>query len=194
MFILSTNIGYFVILQRFRNVKSPKRLTLQIIFKNGMNYSIREAKKEDMKQVLHLIHELALFEKEPSAVEVTVNDLISDGFGTHKLFHCFVAESGNEIVGTALVYTRYSTWKGVVLHLEDLIVTKKMRGTGLGTLLLNEVVKYGYELGVKRICWEVLDWNDPAINFYESKGADVKRDWDVVHLDENGIQNFIKNI
>tara|TARA_R110002049_G_scaffold112299_2_gene261724 strand:+ start:13553 stop:14137 length:585 start_codon:yes stop_codon:yes gene_type:complete len=194
MFILSTNIGNFVILQRFRNVKSPKRLTLQIIFKNGMNYSIREAEKEDMSQVLHLIYELALFEKEPNAVEVTVNDLISDGFGVNKLFHCFVAESDNEIVGAALVYPRYSTWKGVVLHLEDLIVTKKMRGTGLGTLLLNEVVKYGHNLGVKRICWEVLDWNDPAINFYESKGADVKRDWDVVHLDENGIQNFIKNI
>ncbi len=159
-----------------------------------MNYLIREAKKEDMKQVLSLIQELALFEKEPNAVEVTVNDLIDDGFGDKKLFHCFIAEVDNTIVGTALVYQRYSTWKGPVLHLEDLIVTKKMRGIGLGTLLLNKVVTYGHKLGVKRICWEVLDWNDPAISFYESKGADVKRDWDVVHLNEKGIQNFIKNI
>jgi RimJ/RimL family protein N-acetyltransferase len=69
-----------------------------------------------------------------------------------------------------------------------------MRGSGLGTALLNQVVAYGHQLGVKRINWEVLDWNEPAINFYEAKGADVKRDWDVVHLDEQGIQNYMNNI
>ncbi|WP_349663124.1 GNAT family N-acetyltransferase [Cellulophaga lytica] len=159
-----------------------------------MEFITRDATKEDMPQVLNLIKELALFEKELEAVEVTVDDLILDGFGDHKLFHCFVAEANNTVVGLALVYNRYSTWKGPVLHLEDLIVTQKMRGSGLGTLLLNEVIKYGHSQGVKRICWEVLDWNEPAIKFYQSKGADVKRDWDVVHLDEKGIENYIANL
>ncbi|MEA1785753.1 GNAT family N-acetyltransferase [Arenibacter sp. GZD96] len=159
-----------------------------------MKYSIREARAEDMPQVSKLIQELADFEHESGAVEITAEDLVQDGFQKHKRFHCFVAEAEAVIVGMALVYMRYSTWKGPVLHLEDLIITKKMRGSGLGTALLTEVVKYGKRLGVKRICWEVLDWNEPAITFYESKGAHVKRDWDVVHLDEKGIENFIQNI
>lgn len=147
-----------------------------------------------MDQILKLINELAVFEKEENEVEVTVQDLEQGGFGKDKLFHCFVAETRGEIVGMALVYPRYSTWKGPIIHLEDLIITEKMRGSGLGTALLNEVVKYGSDLGVKRISWEVLDWNEPAINFYESKGADVKRDWDVVHLDEKGIANYMAAI
>ncbi|MDC6366150.1 MULTISPECIES: GNAT family N-acetyltransferase [Flavobacteriaceae] len=159
-----------------------------------MDFSIREAKKEDMGQVLGLIQELAHFEKEPDAVVVTQEDLEKDGFGENSLFHCFVAEVGGEVLGIALVYPRYSTWKGPVIHLEDLIVSEKMRGSGLGTALLDEVVRYGHKIGVRRICWEVLDWNEPAINFYESKGARVMRDWDVVQLDEKGIENYIERI
>tara|TARA_R110002126_G_scaffold200769_1_gene348349 strand:- start:741 stop:1223 length:483 start_codon:yes stop_codon:yes gene_type:complete len=159
-----------------------------------MNYTIRTAQKEDMKQVLHLIQELATFEKEENAVEVNEQNLKEDGFGKHKLFQCFVAEKEGKVVGMALVYPRYSTWKGPVIHLEDLIVTKEMRGTGLGTALLDEVVKYGNNLGVKRISWEVIDWNEPAIGFYESKGANVMRDWDVVQLDEAGIKNYLNAI
>ena len=159
-----------------------------------MNYIIREARETDMPQVLALIQELATFEKEPQAVEVKVADLIKSGFGKTKLFHCFVAVNGDEIGGMALVYPRYSTWKGEVIHLEDLIVSEKMRGSGLGTALLDEVVKYGHELGVKRISWEVLDWNEPAITFYEKKGARVMRDWDVVQLDEMGIKNYIAKL
>lgn len=159
-----------------------------------MEFTIREAKEGDMTSVLTLINELAKFEKEENAVEVTVNDLINDGFKGERLFHCFVAENDSNIVGMALLYPRYSTWKGLVIHLEDLIITEKMRGSGLGTALLNEVVKYGSNLGVKRISWEVIDWNDPAINFYESKGANVMRDWDVVQLDEKGIRNYLENI
>lgn len=159
-----------------------------------MKYTIREAVAEDMSQVLQLIQELASFEKEAHAVDVTVEELIKDGFGEHKLFHCFVAESDASIVGMALVYPRYSTWKGAIIHLEDLIVTERMRGSGLGTALLNEVVKYGHGLGVKRINWEVIDWNEPAIEFYERKGAKVMRDWDVVQLDEKGIANYLRNI
>ncbi|MCB0446509.1 MAG: GNAT family N-acetyltransferase [Gelidibacter sp.] len=159
-----------------------------------MDFTIRKATKADMPQVLNLINELAVFEKEPNAVEVTVADLEKNGFGTHPTFQCFVAEIDKKVEGIALVYNRFSTWKGTVLHLEDLIVSQNMRGTGLGTALLDQVVTYGASLGVKRISWEVLDWNEPAIVFYEKKGADVKRDWDVVHLDEQGIKKYISKL
>jgi len=154
---------------------------------------VRTAVKDDMVDVIRLINELASFEKEPNAVEVDENQLIEDGFGKNKLFHCFVVEDNNNVVGMALVYPRYSTWKGPVLHLEDLIVTEKYRGSGLGTKLLTAVVEYGHQLGVKRISWEVIDWNEDAIRFYESKGAKVMRDWDVVQLNEQGIKNYLKN-
>ncbi|MEO9892363.1 GNAT family N-acetyltransferase [Aurantibacter sp.] len=159
-----------------------------------MNYKIRPAQEGDCAQILALIQELAIFEKEGDAVEVTVEDLKRDGFGNEKLFHCFVGELDGAVVGIALTFPRYSTWKGPIIHLEDLIVAEKMRGSGLGTALLNEVVKYGKELGVKRINWEVIDWNTPAVKFYEKKGARVLRDWDVVQLDEAGMENYLNNI
>lgn len=159
-----------------------------------MNFKIRKAKKEDMAQVLNLIKALAVFEKEPHAVEITEAYLMEKGFGTSPAFQCFVAEMNNNIEGIALVYKRFSTWKGEVLHLEDLIVNHEMRGKGLGEALLNEVVKYGNLLGVKRISWEVLDWNTPAIEFYEKKGANVMRDWNVVQLDEKGIKNYLSKL
>ncbi|MHA7942273.1 GNAT family N-acetyltransferase [Formosa sp. 3Alg 14/1] len=159
-----------------------------------MNIKIRAAKIEDMSAVLELIYELAIYEKEPEAVEVTVTDLERDGFGASPLFKCFVAEIEGDIKGIALVYNRYSTWKGPIIHLEDLIVNKAYRGTGVGTALLDEVVKYGHSKGAKRINWEVIDWNEPAIAFYESKGANVLRDWDVVQLDEAGIKNYIDKL
>ena len=155
-----------------------------------MDFTIRNATKDDMPQVLSLIKELAIFEKEGQAVEVSVGDLQKDGFGKNPAFHCFVAEVSGNIQGMALVYQRYSTWKGKAIHLEDLIVNEAMRGTGMGTALLDEVVKYGHSLGVKRINWEVLDWNEPAIVFYKKKGAHVMRDWNVVHLNEQGIKNY----
>ncbi len=159
-----------------------------------MEYTIRAAQPEDMGQVFKLIQELAHYEKEPDAVEITEEDLVQHGFGDQKMFHCFVADTSDGIAGIALVYPRYSTWKGPAVHLEDLIVSEKMRGSGLGTALLDEVVKYGHSLGVKRICWEVLDWNEPAIEFNEKKGAHVLRDWDVVQLDEAGIKNYIESL
>ncbi|MFD1615702.1 GNAT family N-acetyltransferase [Gelatiniphilus marinus] len=159
-----------------------------------MTYKIRNATAHDMPQVLRLIKELALFEKEADAVEVTVEELQKDGYGENPQFHCFVAEVDNRIEGIALVYNRYSTWKGKAIHLEDLIVNEKMRGSGLGTALLDEVIKYAYQLGVKRVNWEVLDWNEPAIAFYKKKGADVKRDWCVVHLNEQAIKDYISKL
>jgi len=159
-----------------------------------MTFNIRHANKSDMPHVLKLIKELAIFEKEPDAVEVTVSDLENDGFGNNPAFHCFVAEVNNNIEGMALIYYRYSTWKGKTLHLEDLIVSESMRGSGIVSALLDEVVKYGARLRVRRITWEVLDWNEPAIVFYEKNGANVMRDWNVVHLDEQGIKNYISKL
>ena len=159
-----------------------------------MEFLIRKAKTTDMSKVLDLIVELAIFEKEPLAVEISVDDLIQHGIGSSSDFDCFVAEAANNIVGIALVYTRFSTWKGRVLHLEDLIVSKNMRGKGIGSALLDRVVKHASDLKVKRVSWEVLDWNTPAIQFYEAKGADVKRDWDVVHLNEEGIKKYLSKL
>lgn len=155
---------------------------------------IRDATIEDMPGVLALIEELAIYEKEPDAVEITVEDLKRDGFGEKPAFHCFIAEIAGNIAGIALVYPRYSTWKGVALHLEDLVVSQKYRGKGLGKALLSEVIKYGHALGVKRVNWEVLDWNEPAIKFYELNGASVLRAWNVVQLDEQGIANYMANL
>lgn len=158
--------------------------------KTPMEFIIREARAEDMVAVLALIRELAAFEKEPDAVELTQNDLVEHGFGPEKRFHVFVAEVSSKVMGMALVYPRYSTWKGPIIHLEDLIVSESMRGLGIGDALLNKVVQYGASVGAKRISWEVLDWNQPAIDFYEKKGAKVMRDWNVVQLNEEGIRQF----
>ena len=159
-----------------------------------MNFIVRSANIDDMPHVFELVKELAAFENEADAVIITVDDLKRDGFGEKPLFHCFVADVDGEILGIALVYERYSTWKGRTIHLEDLIVSEKVRGKGIGNALFEEVIKYGHNLGVKRIEWAVLDWNEPAIKFYESKGAVVLRDWDVAQLNEKGIKDFISNL
>lgn len=159
-----------------------------------MNYQIRKAKISDLDQVLNLILELAVYEKEPDSVEITVEDLKISGFGTVPDFVCFVADMDSQILGIALTYNRFSTWKGRVLHLEDLIVSKPMRGKGIGSALLDRVVMHAVALGAKRVSWEVLDWNSNAIEFYKSKGADVKYDWNVVHLDQNGIKKYISKL
>lgn len=145
-----------------------------------------------MTAVLGLIRELAVFEKEPDAVVVTVADLERDGFGEKPLFQTFVAELNGEIIGMALYYYRYSTWKGKTIHLEDLIVKEAHRGTGAGLALYTEIMKQGKKDGVRRIEWNVLDWNEPAIRFYEKSGAKVLDDWRVVHMDEEGIKKFLK--
>lgn len=159
-----------------------------------MNFSIRDAVKNDTPRILELITELAIFEKEPNAVTITSEDLNAFGFGNHPKFHCFVAEINGRIEGIALVYTRFSTWSGLVLHLEDLIVSQAKRGHGLGTALLDAVVTHAKTLDVKRVSWEVLDWNEPAISFYEKKGANVMREWNVVQLNEDGIKNYLSKL
>lgn len=164
--------------------------------------NIRKGNQDDMQAVLGLIQELADFENEPDAVLVTVDDLVRDGFGTNPLFQVFVAEvehnldngeQTNEIVGMALYYYRFSTWKGKTIHLEDLVVKEKMRGTGLGYALYSEILKQGKKDNVRRVEWNVLDWNTPAIEFYEKSGAKILKDWQVVQMDEAGINYFVEN-
>lgn len=147
-----------------------------------------------MPDVLRLITELAVFEREPDAVVVTQDDLIRDGFNENPLFHTFIAEFNQEIVGMALYYYRYSTWKGKTIHLEDLIVTESARGTGVGLALYSKIIEQGKQDKVRRIEWNVLDWNEPAVKFYEKSGAKILPDWRVVHMDESGIQEFLQQL
>jgi len=153
---------------------------------------IRKATKNDMQSVLDLIQELATFEKEPDAVLITVDDLIRDGFSEKPLFDCFVAEVEQTIIGIALYYYRYSTWKGKTIHLEDLIVSENQRGTGAGFALYSEIIAQGKRDNVRRIEWNVLDWNTAAIEFYNKTGAKLLDDWRVVQMDEEGINTFLE--
>ena len=157
-----------------------------------MELQIRNARKEDMPSVLQLILELAVFEKEPDAVDITVEDLEQAGFGDDKQFDCFVAEAEGEIVGMALIYFRFSTWKGRTVHLEDLVVKEKMRGKGVGKALYRKVMEYAVKQGVKRVNWVVLDWNKPAIDFYEQTGATVLSNWWQVEMEEEALKKFIE--
>lgn len=157
-----------------------------------MNLKLRTAIKSDMESVLLLIKELAIFEKEPNAVEISIDTLIQDGFGKKPAFKVFVAEIENEIVGMALFYERYSTWKGKSIHLEDLIIQNKHRGKGIGSALYKKVLKYAHDNDYKRVAWEVLDWNKVAIDFYKSTGAIVFDEWRVAQMDEKRLSEFCK--
>ncbi|MEL0225691.1 MAG: GNAT family N-acetyltransferase [Flavobacteriaceae bacterium] len=156
---------------------------------NAVN--LRFAEEKDMKSVLALIQELADFEKEPDAVLVTEADLKRDAFGEQPKFQCIVAEKEESIIGMALFYPRYSTWKGPTLHLEDLIVTHTERGTGVGKALYTAFIDYAFSQKVKRIEWVVLDWNTHAVNFYKESGASVLTDWYTVQMDEVAMQQYL---
>lgn len=158
-----------------------------------MNTSIelRFAKKNDMPHVLRLIQELAEFEKEPAAVEVTLAELEKDGFSNPKRFDCILAEVNDQVVGMALYYPRYSTWKGVSLHLEDLIVSQTHRNKGIGTALYTAFLAQAKKLKVRRAEWVVLNWNTPAVDFYKNSGAKVLQDWQTVQMDQKGINDYL---
>ena len=154
-----------------------------------MNFTVRLAQRIDMESVLNLITELAVFEKEPHAVDITVDDLIRDGFSEPPKFRVFVAEQENTIIGIALFYERFSTWKGRTLHLEDLIVTKSKHKIGAGKALYTAVLKYAYDHHFNRVAWEVIDWNKNAIDFYKSTGATYLNDWSVVQMNKENLKS-----
>jgi GNAT superfamily N-acetyltransferase len=146
-----------------------------------------------MTSVHQLITELAVFEKEPNAVEISIKDLENDGFSENPKFKIFIAEENKVTIGMALFYERYSTWKGKAIHLEDLIVTASKRNLGVGKALYTKLMQYAFDNNYKRVAWEVLDWNKNAIDFYESTGATILEGWQVVHMKEEDLEKFIKN-
>jgi GNAT superfamily N-acetyltransferase len=139
--------------------------------------TIRTATPKDMQAVNNLIHELAVYEKAGEQHINTTEQLIEDGFGPNKVFDCIVAELNGTVVGFALFYTSYSTWKGKCLYLEDFLVTEKLRGQGIGKLLFDEVYQIAKNRNVGRFEWQVLDWNEPAINFYKKYNATLDGEW-----------------
>ncbi|PWH10818.1 GNAT family N-acetyltransferase [Bacteroidetes bacterium SCGC AAA795-G10] len=158
-----------------------------------MNALIRKAEKKDSLAILNLIKELALFEKEPESVKLKLTDIENDGFGTKPLFECIVAEINERIIGMAIYYPRYSTWNGPTIHLEDLIVSEQYKGKGIGTQLYSNFIKMAFNSGVKRVEWNVLDWNSPAINFYKKSGAKVLDDWRSVQMHRSEMKKYLKN-
>tara|TARA_B100000989_G_scaffold255939_1_gene204938 strand:+ start:646 stop:1131 length:486 start_codon:yes stop_codon:yes gene_type:complete len=154
---------------------------------------IRKAKSSDVKDIIRLLVELAVYEKEPDAVKLTEEELIRDGFGSNPRYECLLAEFNSKIVGLAFFTPRYSTWVGDTLHLEDLIVTEKMRGKGIGTLLYKEFLEEAKQKGVNRVEWSVLDWNKTAIDFYKKSGAivDGLEQWKIVRMDKQIIEKYL---
>ncbi|MEJ2903334.1 GNAT family N-acetyltransferase [Pedobacter panaciterrae] len=142
-----------------------------------MSITIRVAEREDCPRLLELINELALYEKAPEEVTVTIEEFMDAGFGENKVWKAFVAEDNNKIIGFALYYTRYSTWKGCRLYLEDFIVTEEYRGKGAGKLLFETVIQEAKDKNYNGMVWQVLDWNEPAINFYKKYAADIEAGW-----------------
>ena len=140
-------------------------------------FNLRVAVKEDCPRLLDLVHELALFEKAPEEVTVTLEEFEEAGFGEKPVWKTFVAEVDGVIVGFALYYIRYSTWKGCRMYLEDLIVTENWRGKGVGKLLFDRLIVEAREMGFNGMTWQVLDWNEPAIKFYKKYEADISSGW-----------------
>lgn len=151
---------------------------------------IRKGVIDDLPQVLGLIQELAVYERAPNEVTNTLREMERDGFGENPIFKFFVAEGENGIVGIALYYTAYSTWKGKTLYLEDLVVTERLRRSGIGRKLFNAVAQEAKETGAKRFRWQVLEWNEPAILFYKKIGAELDGEWINCTMSEEQIKAY----
>jgi len=138
---------------------------------------IRKGAEGDLPRLLELIVELAVYEKAEEEVANTVERMKKDGFGENPIYGFIVAEENSEIIGAAIYYYRYSTWKGKRMSLEDLIVTESKRGVGVGKLLFEETIKIGKETECTGMMWQVLDWNEPAINFYKKYDSNLDGEW-----------------
>lgn len=145
--------------------------------------TIRPAVKEDCPRLMELVQELAEYEKEPDAVTVSMEHFIESGFGKQPVWWAIVAELNGEVAGFALYYIRYSTWKGQRMYLEDLIVTEEHRGKGMGKMLLDELMRIAKDKQYSGMMWQVLDWNEPAIKFYEKYDAQFDAGWLNVNVD-----------
>jgi len=144
---------------------------------------IRKGEKRDCSQIFLLMRELAIYENGLEQVSNTLEKMEEDGFGENPIYGLIVAELDNNIIGSSIYYYRYSTWKGKRLYLEDLIVTEKMRGKGIGKLLFDETLDIAKETNCSGMMWQVLDWNEPAINFYKKYNADFDEEWINCNID-----------
>ena len=160
-----------------------------------MSYTIeiREGQQTDIPTALDLIRELAIYEKAPNEVIVTEADMIRDGFGPKPLFHFYVATLDNEVIGIALTYIRYSTWKGPMLYLEDLVIREAHRGKGIGKLLFEKCMKRASDLNFEGMIWQVLDWNEPAIRFYDKYQSTYSGEWLNGKLTKTQIDTFFQS-
>ncbi|MBK5285289.1 MAG: GNAT family N-acetyltransferase [Bacteroidia bacterium] len=155
-----------------------------------MKVNIRKGEKKDIPQALQLVKELALYERAPEEVITTVQQMEKDGFGENPVFRFLVAEMEKEIIGMALYYTAYSTWKGKYIYLDDLIVTEKQRRTGAGKLLFDALLKEAKREGANQMRWHVLEWNEPAINFYKKYNAVLDPEWITGRMSKEEIERF----
>jgi GNAT superfamily N-acetyltransferase len=142
-----------------------------------MKFAIRKAEKKDVPEIFRLIKELAEYEKAPDEVKVSIEELERDGFGPEAVYKAFVADADGVILGMALYYIKYSTWKGKCVFLEDIVVSQQYRRYGVGTKLFDAVVRACKEMGLRKMDWQILDWNEPAINFYKKYNTVFSDEW-----------------
>jgi GNAT superfamily N-acetyltransferase len=161
-----------------------------------MSFLIRHGDEKDIAGIFRLVKELAEFERAPEAVVNTEKMLLEDGFGKNAIYKVFIAEevATGDVIGMALYYTAYSTWKGRIFYLDDLIVTQRFRKFGIGQQLLDEVLKAAEDAGVNQIRWQVLDWNEPAINFYKKMGAVLDATWIDCKMSREDIVSYVAAI
>lgn len=153
-------------------------------------FNIRLAERRDIPFIIGLIKELAIFERQPDAVILSEDELVHTVFGENPWVHIFVAEIEDKVVGMALYYYGFSTWKGRSLHLEDLIVNENYRKKGIGKALMSQVLLVAKTEKVERMSWEVLDWNEPAIQFYKSLGTEFYKDWWLCRLFKEQLESI----
>ncbi len=165
-------------------------LFINIMISENNSFIVRESTKQDMESVLNMIKKLAEFEKELKEVENTVEQLIEDGFGNDPKFKCIVADRDNKTVGFALYCFHYSTWKGNCLYLEDIFVEEESRGIGIGKALFQAIINISKKLNVKRMMWQVLDWNQKAIDFYQNFDAEFVPNWVNVKFTYDKLKNL----
>jgi len=155
-----------------------------------MEISVRPALASDVPNMLRLIKELATFEKAPDEVITTEDSMTNDGFGDNPIYKAFVAEVDEKVVGLAICYVAYSTWKGKMVYLDDLIVTESMRGKGIGKMLFDAVGKMAKDVNANHYRWHVLDWNTPAVEFYKKYDASFDPTWITCKLNRNQLEQF----